>query len=153
MSNLVQNLEIDENSVQNGTHKCKSDCCPEEHSLMSDVRGIDNSESIFLTYLKSSNVWVASRFDGEFLVHRLHGIICGQIATFYPITTRSIGRRSSSVTKWGSHITRERFDLESPNFIGTSTVTLSISIPDMTSLSTSGRKLYPLIPRISDSYL
>ena len=44
-------------------------------------------------------------------------------------------------TKSASRISRKPFDLESPYFMGTSTLTLSTAIPDMTSLSTSGRKL------------
>ena len=38
-------------------------------------------------------------------------------------------------------ISRKRFDLESPNFTQTSIPTLSTVVPDMTSFSTSGRKL------------
>ena len=44
-------------------------------------------------------------------------------------------------TKWGSRISRERFDLESPNFAWTFIPVGSATTPDMTSLYTSGQKL------------
>ena len=44
-------------------------------------------------------------------------------------------------TKWGSRISRERFDIESPNFTGTSVPACSTLAPDMTSRTTSSRKL------------
>ena len=47
----------------------------------------------------------------------------------------------SFVTKWGSRIFWERFDLESSNSTGTCLQTFPIFAPDMTSLTTSGRKL------------
>ena len=43
----------------------------------------------------------------------------------------------------GCRISREPFELELPNFIGTSMPTCTTYAPDMTSLSTSGRKLPP----------
>ena len=45
------------------------------------------------------------------------------------------------VTKWGSRISRERFDVESPYFTRTFMPVGSTIAPDITSLSTSGRKL------------
>ena len=47
----------------------------------------------------------------------------------------------SFVTKWGSHISRERFDLEQPNFTRTFKHVGSTTTPDKTSLYTSSRKL------------
>ena len=46
-------------------------------------------------------------------------------------------RRHSCLTKWGSHISRERFDLESPNFARTSISTCSASALDMMPLAGS----------------
>ena len=40
-----------------------------------------------------------------------------------------------------AHISQELFDLESPNFTGTSTQVRPTTTPDMTSLTTSSRKL------------
>ena len=48
---------------------------------------------------------------------------------------------SSFVTKWGSRIFQEPFQLESPNFTGTSLPTCPSFSLDMWSLTTSGRKL------------
>ena len=44
-------------------------------------------------------------------------------------------------TKSAPRISRKPFDLDTPHFIGTFILTLSTAIPDMTSLSTSGRNL------------
>ena len=48
---------------------------------------------------------------------------------------------SLSVTKLGSHISWERFDLEPPNFTRISILTYSTATLDMASLFTSSRKL------------
>ena len=45
-------------------------------------------------------------------------------------------------TKAAARISRKPFELELPNFMGPPILTLSADLPDMTSLSTSGRKLY-----------
>ena len=45
------------------------------------------------------------------------------------------------ITKWGSRISRERFDLESPKFTRTFIPVGSTTTPDMTSPCTSRRKL------------
>ena len=74
---------------------------------------------------------------------------CYLFTAFCPNITESIGRRlslsSSSITMTaslcGSRISRELLDLESPNFTRASIPTYSTSTPDMTSLTTSGRKL------------
>jgi len=52
---------------------------------------------------------------------------------------KSAYRRCSFDTKFVARISRKPFDLESPNFMGISTPTLSTATPDMTSLSISGR--------------
>ena len=44
-------------------------------------------------------------------------------------------------TQSAPRMSREPFDIESPNFTWTSVPTYSTATPDMTSLSTSGRKL------------
>ena len=49
---------------------------------------------------------------------------------------------SSFDAKAAPGISRKPFDTESHNFTGTSIPTLSTAIPDITSLSTSGRKLW-----------
>ena len=54
----------------------------------------------------------------------------------------SIGRRCSSVHhKVSSHISQERFDIESPNFTRISTLMKSTITPDMTSPATCSRQL------------
>ena len=50
-------------------------------------------------------------------------------------------RRCHRCTNWGSRISRERFDLESPKFTWTFTPVGSTTTLDMTSKRTSGRKL------------
>ena len=60
---------------------------------------------------------------------------------FCPIAVGSVGVVVVVRTKRGSRISRERFDIESPNFTGTFIPTCSTSPPDMTSLASSGRKL------------
>ena len=57
---------------------------------------------------------------------------------FSPCMITCIRRCCSSVTKWGRRISRERFDLASPSFTGTSVLVRSTTTPDMTSLTTSG---------------
>ena len=52
-----------------------------------------------------------------------------------------VRRRHSSITKWAAQIFRERFDLESPNFIRESILTHSTATPNMTSPTTSCQKL------------
>ena len=56
----------------------------------------------------------------------------------WPVT--DIFRRQSQ-TRWADRVSQERFDLESPNFTRTSTLTYSTSTPDMASLAPSGWKL------------
>ena len=50
-------------------------------------------------------------------------------------------RSSSSTTKWATSISREWFDLESPNLTRTSIPSYYIATPYMKSLATSGRTL------------
>ena len=54
----------------------------------------------------------------------------------------SLSSSLSFITKWGSRISRERFDLELPNFTGSFMSVGSTTTRDMTSLCTSGRKLW-----------
>ena len=49
--------------------------------------------------------------------------------------------RRSSITKWGSLISQERFDLESPDFTGPSVPTYSTATPIMESSAASGRHI------------
>ena len=61
---------------------------------------------------------------------------------FCPYVITGVRRRrrgTSFVPKWGSRISREKFDLESPNFTRTFTQVGSNTTPDITSLTTSGR--------------
>ena len=75
----------------------------------------------------------SSLTSGDYLVTFFRTIGIGQF-----LFVRSI---RSFDTKWAPRISRKPFDLESPNFMGASTPTLSIAVPDMTSLFTPGRKL------------
>ena len=55
----------------------------------------------------------------------------------------------SFVTKWGSRISRERLDLESPNSTNTSTPTCWTTAPDLTSLAASGLQLFDVLKKRS----
>ena len=61
----------------------------------------------------------------------------------FPVCHR-VRRPSSFVTKWASRISRERFDVESPNFTWTFTPVSFTTAPDMTPLTTSGWQLSKL---------
>ena len=50
-------------------------------------------------------------------------------------------RRSSSITKWAARISREWFDLESPNFAKASAPAYSVATLDKTWQTISGREL------------
>ena len=63
---------------------------------------------------------------------------------FLSYVMTSVGyRRRSSITKWAGRLSRERFDLESPNWTRTSTPSLFTATPDMTSLAANLSKMQP----------
>ena len=86
---------------------------------------------------------MTSRFA---LPHQLVGLL----VVICQSSIRAIGISSANVrsfvrsfgTKSAPRISRKLFELDSPNFIGTSTLSLSTALPDITSLPTSGRKLW-----------
>ena len=69
---------------------------------------------------------------------RLHVIyvlaLCDDLRT--PLSS-PFGVHRLSIANWESWISRERFDLESPNFTHTSILTYSATVPEMTSLAPS----------------
>ena len=77
-----------------------------------------------------SDGWMESQFLWSFLFWQNAAVTQG-----------SVGHRRLSATKWGSCMSRERFDIESPNFTRRPTRNRSVITPNMTLLATSGRKL------------
>ena len=66
----------------------------------------------------------------------------GKLLVVLPYVMKCVRlRRSSSITKWAARISREWFDLESPNFTRTSTPAYSAATPDVAWPTTSGREL------------
>ena len=108
----------------------------------------------FSSFDKISNIWIylhhftsSPKFHCCVLMaltvinHKLDLII----NVSYDLLTQSpwagVVSRSSSVTKWSSRMSRERFDLELPNFTLTSMPVGSTTRLDMASLATSGQNL------------
>ena len=98
----------------------------EDHQISHGCRGQLASQKFEKTVQNAASDGFGSKFSGAAfcLLHQLVGFLLGKTrrCAFWPFwdDLRRRQRRSSSSIKCVSRISRERFGLESPNFLGTS---------------------------------